>query len=70
MYRLCRKMTINGHFSIYSIYFCLDTTLMDVLRPKLSSNEMSYKEVPVLLYICPKKLDLLLHSHRSRYSDN
>ena len=28
MYRLYRKMTINGHFSIQSIHFCLDTTFL------------------------------------------
>ena len=26
MYRLYRKMTMNGHFSIQSIHFCLDIT--------------------------------------------
>ena len=26
MYRLYRKMTIYGHFSILSKYFCVDTT--------------------------------------------
>ena len=28
MYRLYRKMTINGHFPIQSIHFCLDTTCL------------------------------------------
>ena len=45
-------MTINGHFSILSIHFCLDTTnlgftLKLFLYPKPSNNELSYKEVPV-----------------------
>ena len=28
MYRFYRKMTINGHFSIESIHFCLDTIFL------------------------------------------
>ena len=49
MYRLYK---INGHFSIQSIHFCLDTmhlgsTIRYNLKP--SYNELSYKDFPVYL---------------------
>ena len=53
MYRLYRKMTIYGHFSIYSIHFwdpCLNRVVSrTVLYPELCYNEPCYKEVNVYI---------------------
>ena len=41
MYRSYRKMTINGHFSIWSIHFCSDKTLLvSTIKPPYIRNHL------------------------------
>ena len=57
MYRLYRKMTINGHFSIYYIHFCLD------LGPNISVIKRLWS-LPCIV----KRLHLL-HAHNKNRLD-
>ena len=65
MYRLYRKMTLNGNFSIKAMQFCLDTTVLgSIFKPSSVGNRILISGL-IMRFLCiflvsPRKPMLLI----------